>query len=75
MYRVDVCRNIFLLILSEAMSFLLSLYGQIFSKMDKQLVNNTIHEMGLDDFSTVTIRDIARLSKVLEQKTGEPFVH
>lgn len=43
--------------------------------MDKQLVNNTIHEMGLDDFSTVTIRDIARLSKVLEQKTGEPFVH
>lgn len=43
--------------------------------MDKQLVTNTIHEAGLDDFSQVTIRDIAKLSKQLENLSGEKFIH
>jgi aspartate/methionine/tyrosine aminotransferase len=43
--------------------------------MDRKIVNETIVEMGLEDFSTVTIRDIAKLSKKLEKITGEPFVH
>lgn len=43
--------------------------------MDRKIVDETIAQMGLEDFSTVTIRDIAKLSKKLEQITGEPFVH
>lgn len=43
--------------------------------MDRKIVDETISQMGLEDFSTVTIRDIAKLSKKLEQITGEPFVH
>ena len=34
--------------------------------MDRNIVNQTIKEMGLEDFSSVTIRDIAKLSKKLE---------
>ena len=43
--------------------------------MDRSIVNQTIKEMGLEDFSSVTIRDIAKLSKKLEAVTGEKFVH
>lgn len=31
--------------------------------------------MALGDFSGATIRDIATLSRILEQKTGQPFIH
>lgn len=40
-----------------------------------QIVKDTIASMGLDDFSTVTIRDIADLSRAIEQATGQPFIH
>ncbi|MBR5763393.1 MAG: pyridoxal phosphate-dependent aminotransferase [Bacteroidaceae bacterium] len=43
--------------------------------IDYNTVASTISEMGLDDFSTATIRDIATLSRVLESKTGQPFIH
>ena len=43
--------------------------------MDRNIVNQTIKEMGLEDFSSVTIRDIAKLSKKLEAVTGEKVVH
>ena len=43
--------------------------------LDYQLVTNEIDKMGLGDFSRATIRDIASLAKVLEQKTGQPFIH
>ncbi len=43
--------------------------------LDYQQVTQTIQKMGLEDFSTVTIRDIATLSRVLEKETGEPFIH
>jgi len=43
--------------------------------LDYQKVTQTIQKMGLEDFSTVTIRDIATLSRVLEKETGEPFIH
>ena len=43
--------------------------------IDYEIVASTITEMGLDDFSTATIRDIATLSRVLEKKTGKPFIH
>ncbi len=43
--------------------------------IDYEIVTSTISEMGLDDFSTATIRDIATLSRVLEKKTGKPFIH
>ena len=43
--------------------------------IDYEIVASTISEMGLDDFSTATIRDIATLSRVLEKKTGKPFIH
>ena len=43
--------------------------------LDYQIVSDTIHQMGLDDFSKATIRDVATLSRVLEQKTGQPVIH
>ncbi len=43
--------------------------------IDYEIVASTISEMGLDDFSTATIRDIATLSRVLEKKIGKPFIH
>ena len=43
--------------------------------MDRKVIEQTIKEMGLEDFSSVTIRDIAKLSKKLETILGEKFVH
>ena len=43
--------------------------------LDYKIVTETIDSMRLGDFSGATIRDIATLSKVLEQKTGQPFIH
>lgn len=43
--------------------------------LDYNLVTSAIEEMGLGDFSGATIRDIAALSKKLEQLTGQPFIH
>ena len=43
--------------------------------LNYDIVTSTIDSMGLGDFSGATIRDIATLAKVLEQKTGEPFIH
>ena len=42
---------------------------------DKDLVTQVIDEMGLGDFSEATIRDIQALSRVLEEKTGQPVIH
>ena len=43
--------------------------------LDYNLVTDTIEGMGLGDFSQATIRDIQSLSKVLEEKTGQPIIH
>ena len=43
--------------------------------LDYQTVTEAIDSMHLGDFSGATIRDIATLSKVLEQKTGQSFIH
>lgn len=43
--------------------------------IDYDVVTAEIEAMRLGDFSGATIRDIAMLSKVLEQKTGKPFIH
>ena len=43
--------------------------------LDEQIVTAEIAAMQLGDFSTATIRDIQSLSKVLEEKTGQPFIH
>ena len=43
--------------------------------IDYQTTCDTIHRLGLDDFSKATIRDIATLSRVLEKETGQPFIH
>ncbi len=39
------------------------------------IVNAAIARMGIDDFSKITIRDLADLSRAIEQATGEPFIH
>jgi aspartate/methionine/tyrosine aminotransferase len=39
------------------------------------IVNAAIEKMGIDDFSKITIRDLADLSRAIEQATGEPFIH
>lgn len=43
--------------------------------LNYEIVTAAIEEMGLGDFSNATIRDIATLSRVLEQRTGEPVIH
>ena len=43
--------------------------------LDEKIVTAEIAAMQLGDFSTATIRDIQSLSKVLEEKTGQPFIH
>ena len=43
--------------------------------LDYNTVTEAIDAMRLGDFSNATIRDIAGLSKILEQKTGQPFIH
>ena len=43
--------------------------------LDYQTVTNAIEEMALGDFSQATIRDIQSLSRILEEKTGQPFIH
>ena len=43
--------------------------------LDYNLVTEAIDGMGLGDFSEATIRDIQSLSRVLEEKTRQPFIH
>lgn len=43
--------------------------------LDNKIVSETIESMHLGDFSGATIRDIATLAKLLEQKTGLPVIH
>lgn len=43
--------------------------------LDYTTVTETIEQMRLGDFSGATIRDIAMLAGILEQKTGQPFIH
>ena len=43
--------------------------------LDYQTVTQAIDEMALGDFSQATIRDIQALSRVLEEKTGQSFIH
>jgi len=43
--------------------------------IDYNTVTAEIEKMRLGDFSGATIRDIAMLSKILEQKTGQPYIH
>lgn len=43
--------------------------------LDHQIVTQEIEQMQLGDFSGATIRDIATLSKHIEQRTGQPFIH
>ena len=43
--------------------------------LDSNIVSAEIDAMHLGDFSGATIRDIQSLSKILEEKTGQPFIH
>jgi aspartate/methionine/tyrosine aminotransferase len=43
--------------------------------LDYTTVTKAIDEMGLGDFSQATIRDIQSLSRILEEKTGQPVIH
>ena len=43
--------------------------------MNKEIVTEVIESMNLGDFSQATIRDIQSLSRLLEEKTGEPIIH
>ena len=43
--------------------------------LDYKIVTEAIESMALGDFSQATIRDIQSLSKVLEEKTGQPIIH
>ncbi len=43
--------------------------------LDSKIVSAEIDAMHLGDFSGATIRDIQSLSKILEEKTGQPFIH
>ena len=43
--------------------------------LDYNTVTEAIEAMHLGDFSEATIRDIQSLSRILEEKTGEPVIH
>ncbi len=43
--------------------------------LDYKIVSEAIEKMNLGDFSQATIRDIQALSRVLEEKTGQPVIH
>lgn len=43
--------------------------------LDYNVVTEAIESMRLGDFSQATIRDIQGLSKILEEKTGQPVIH
>ncbi len=43
--------------------------------LDYNIVTDAIEAMRLGDFSQATIRDIQTLSRVLEEKTGQPVIH
>ncbi len=43
--------------------------------LDYNIVTEAIEAMRLGDFSQATIRDIQALSRVLEEKTGQPVIH
>ncbi|MBQ4034283.1 MAG: pyridoxal phosphate-dependent aminotransferase, partial [Paludibacteraceae bacterium] len=43
--------------------------------LDYQTVTDAINSMALGDFSNATIRDIQSLSRLLEEKTGQPIIH
>ena len=43
--------------------------------LDYDIVTEVINSMGLGDFSQATIRDIQTLSRLLEEKTGQPIIH
>ena len=43
--------------------------------IDFAIVQNAIQSMHLPDFSRATIREIVTVSHLIEQKTGEKFVH
>ena len=43
--------------------------------LDYTAVTEAIESMGLGDFSNATIRDIQSLSRLLEEKTGQPVIH
>ena len=43
--------------------------------LDYNIVTEAIETMHLGDFSEATIRDIQSLSRILEEKTGEPVIH
>lgn len=45
------------------------------NSLDHKIVTEAIEEMGLGDFSEATIRDIQSLSRLLEQRTGQPVIH
>lgn len=43
--------------------------------LDYQVVTDAMDSMVLGDFSHATIRDIQALSRLLEEKTGQPVIH
>ena len=43
--------------------------------LDYDIVTEAINEMDLGDFSEATIRDIQSLSRLLEERTGQPVIH
>ncbi|MCQ2225731.1 MAG: pyridoxal phosphate-dependent aminotransferase [Paludibacteraceae bacterium] len=43
--------------------------------LDYQVVTDAMDSMALGDFSHATIRDIQALSRLLEEKTGQPVIH
>ncbi len=43
--------------------------------LNYDIVTAAIDSMGLGDFSTATIRDIQSLSRLLEERTGQPIIH
>ena len=44
-------------------------------ELNQEIVTQAIDELGLGDFSQATIRDIQSLSRVIEEKTGQPVIH
>ena len=42
--------------------------------IDKELVQNTIHEYGLENIDTATIREMQMIAANVEKKSGVPFV-
>ena len=43
--------------------------------LDYNIVTEAMDSMALGDFSQATIRDIQALSRLLEEKTGQPVIH